>query len=180
MTMNVVFKPARKRKRKTSRRAKTRRKNPAVTAALKALWQTPEFQEKMRLRNIKRVEMRASDPNPMRFTRVGVPNGMRRRTAVKVWAKADKAADRFIQMLKDEGDLPQVTVPDTDAGMAEAALKEAFLLAVVPGDLKIKTANIRTILEWTRAKPESKSKVTVSTAEDWLKAAQEDMKNVRD
>lgn len=141
---------------------------------MKQRWQDPEYRAKMDERNKRVAEMRKLDPE--KFSRTGVPDGMRRRTAKRMWAKADKAADRFIQMLKDNGDLPEVAVPDYDAGMAEAALKEAFKLAVVPGDLKIKTANIRTILEWTKSKPESKSKVTVSTAEDWLKAAQEEMR----
>jgi hypothetical protein len=68
-------------------------------------------------------------------------------------------------------------VPDSDEAMAKAALKEAFTLAIVPGDLKIKMANIRTVLDFTKSKPESKSKVTVETAEDWLKAAKADMEN---
>lgn len=100
---------------------------------------------------------------------------MRKAEAVKLWAKANDLAGDFINMMKDEGDLPLVADPGSDEGRAEAALKEAFVMAIGPGDNKIKTANIRTILEWTKAKPESKSKVTVNKAEDWLLAAQADM-----
>lgn len=174
--MPTVKKAVRK-PRKKSPRNKGWWKRPDHSAWLKEKWQEPEFREKMRLRDEKAAEMRKLDP--VRFSRTGVPNGMRRRTAKRLWAKAGKAADRFITMLENEGDLPkpEVTVPDSEDAMAKAALREAFTLAVVPGDLKIKTANIRTILEWTKAKPESKSKVTVQTAEDWLKAAKEDMEN---
>lgn len=167
-------KAARKPPRKTSARSKGWWKRPDQAAALKARWADPEYREKMLAVCKRTAELRTTHPE--KYARTGVPDGMRRRTAKRLWAKADKAADRFIQMLKDEGDLPEVTTPDTDAGMAEAALKEAFRLAVVPGDLKIKTANIRTILEYTKSKPESKSKVTVNTTEEWLKAAQEEMK----
>jgi hypothetical protein len=166
-----MIKPKAARKpRKKSSRSKGWFKRPDLAAAMKARWADPEYREKMRLRDINREAMRASDP--VKFSRTGVPNGMRRRTAKRLWAKAEQAADRFIKMLEDEGDLPQITVPDSDDGMAKEALKEAFKLAIVPGDLKIKMAAIRTVLDFTKSKPESKSKVTVQTAEDWLKAAQ--------
>lgn len=153
-------------KRKTSSRSKGWCKRPDQAARLKALWADPEYRERMK-----------KQLDDIRGDRTGVPDGTRKRTITRLKKKAEKAADRFIQMLKDEGDLPEVTVPDTEAGMAEAALKEAFMLAVLPGDKKIKISAINTVLNFTKAKPESKSKVTIDTAEDWLKAAQDDMKN---
>lgn len=160
-------------KRKTSSRAKGWYKRPHKTAELKAKWADPAYREKMRLVREANNERRKQDP--AKFTRTGVPDGMRRRTAKRVRAKASAAADRFIQMLKDEGELP--LIPNTDEGMAEAALKEAFILAIVPGDAKVKLGAINTVLNFTKSRPESKSKVTVETAEEWLKAAQADMKN---
>jgi hypothetical protein len=152
--------------RKTSSRSKGWFKRPDQAARLKALWADPEYRERM-------TKQLADNTG----SRTGVPDGMRKRTITRIKKKAEQAADRFIQMLKDEGDLPLVTVPDTEAGMAEAALKQAFLLAVLPGDKKVQISAINTVLNFTKAKPESKSKVTVESAEDWLKAAQEDMKN---
>lgn len=168
----VKKKPKAGRKRKTSSRTKGWFKRPDLAEAMKQRWADPEYREKMRLVHESIKERRKQDP--AKFTRTGVPDGMRRRTAKRLWAKAEAAADRYIQMLKDEGDLPQI--PNTEEAMAEAALKEAFKLATVSGDSKIKIAAIRTVLDFTKSKPESKSKVTVETAEDWLKAAQEDMK----
>lgn len=161
----------RKPKRKTSSRFKGWFKRPDLAETMKARWADPEYREKMTKVHAENAERRKTDPN---YTRAGVPDGMRKRTAKRLWAKAGQAADRFIQMLKDEGDLPQV--PSTEEGMAEAALKEAFKLAIVPGDQKIKLAAIRTVLDFTKSKPESKSKVTIDTAEDWLKAAEAEMK----
>jgi hypothetical protein len=61
-----------------------------------------------------------------------------------------------------------LVVPDSDAGKAEAALREAFVLAVGPTDQKIKIQAINTVLNFTKSKPESKSKLTLDKAEDFL------------
>lgn len=150
-------------KRKTSPRGTTGRKNTASSEMMKLRWQDPEYRARM-----------TAQLNANRGSRTRVPDGMRKAEAEKLWAKANELAGDFITMLHDEGDLPLV-VPGSDEAKGEAALKEAFVLAIGPGDNKIKTANIRTVLEWTRAKPESKSKITVNKAEDWLAAAQADM-----
>jgi hypothetical protein len=150
--------------RKTSSRSKGWFKKPDQSARLKALWADPAYREKMTA---------CLDAN--RGSRVGVPDGTRKRTFERLKKKAVKAADRFIEMLEKNDEL--INVPDTDIEMAKSALKEAYLLAVLPGDKKIRMAAINTVLSYTKAKPESKSKVTIDSAEDWLKAAQEDMKN---
>lgn len=157
-------------KRKTSPRGLGKCKKPKVSAAMKLRWQDPEYRERQARVRAQWAEDRKT--NPQHFTRHRVPDGMRKHVAVKKWAKAEQLADRFITMLKEQGDLPSVVVPDTDAAMAEGALREAYVMAVGPGDNKIKTANIRTILDFTKSKPESKSKITVDKAEDWLAAAQ--------
>lgn len=110
---------------------------------------------------------------------------MRKRDAVPLWAQAEQLADRFIQIMKDQGELPEtekvmvldengaselVEVPNTDAGKAEAALREAFVLAVGPSEQKIKIQAINTVLNFTKSKPESKSKLTLNKAEDFLDA----------
>jgi hypothetical protein len=112
---------------------------------------------------------------PLRFKRSGIPNGMRRPEAAKLWARAYELADRFITIMKDKGELPDeavtvideegnesiVAVPSTDSGKAEAALKEAFVLAVGPSTQNIKIQAINTVLNFTKSKPESKTKLTV-------------------
>jgi hypothetical protein len=141
---------------------------------LRELWQTPEFREKMRLRDEKRLAARAALPVP--YTRAGVPTGMRKATVAPLWDRARELADRFIKIMKDKGELPEldydplldVVVPATDEGKAEAALKEAFVLAVGPSDQKIKIQAINTVLNFTKSKPESKSKLTLAKAEDFL------------
>lgn len=90
--------------------------------------------------------------------------------------------------MKDVGELPAeevvviaedgdtvVSVPSTDTGKAEAALREAFVLAVGPSDQKIKIQAINTVLNFTKSKPESKSKLTLNKAEDFLDAVAADL-----
>jgi hypothetical protein len=70
-----------------------------------------------------------------------------------------------------------LVIPANDAGMAEAALREAFALAVGPSDKKTKLAAINTVLAYTKAKPESRSKVTLDKAEDFLAEVARDLKS---
>jgi len=65
-------------------------------------------------------------------------------------------------------DEKQLLIPETDSGKAEAALREAFVLAIGPTDQKIKIQAINTVLNFTKSKPEAKSKLTIEKAEDFL------------
>ena len=127
--------------------------------------------------------MRIRDENRVKnhwWGRNGVPNGMRKRDSDKLWARANELADRFIKIMKDKGERPDeivsvdvvdengevtktvpVAVPQTDTGKAEAALREAFVLAVGPSTQNIKIQAINTVLNFTKSKPESKTKLTV-------------------
>jgi hypothetical protein len=139
----------------------------------------------------KRDEARDADRklNPNKYNRAGVPDGMRKRDAIPLWKRANELADRFIQIMKDVGELPDeqvvlvnedgeeklVSVPATDTGKAEAALREAFVLAVGPSTQQIKIQAINTVLNFTKSKPESKSKLTLNKAEDFLDAVAADL-----
>jgi hypothetical protein len=178
--------------RKTSPRTKGSHPKPGASSKLKEMWANPdkypEFHEKMRLRNEKREQMRRDDPT--KFTRQGVPDGMRKRDAVVQWERANALADRFIKIMQDKGELPSVevdaevmdeiranvVVPDNDAAMATEALREAFVLAVGPSNMKIKIQAINTVLNFTKSKPESKSKLTLDKAEDFLTLVASDNK----
>lgn len=132
----------------------------------------------MRRRDEKKSEdMKA---NPEKYKRTGIPDGMTRKKAERLWIKANKLADRFIQIMKDKGELPteevvsvdvvdgdgiviatkDVKVPTTDTGKAEVALRECFVLAVGPSTQQIKIQAINTVLAYTKSKPESKVKLT--------------------
>jgi len=146
---------------------------------MKELWATPEFQAK----NQSNLDRFAAAKRAGEHTRAGIPTGYTKATVAPLWARAHELADRFIQIMKDQGELPDeqvvvlgeggpetVSVPATDTGKAEAALREAFVLAVGPSDQKIKIQAINTVLNFTKSKPESKSKLTLNKAEDFLDA----------
>lgn len=164
--------------RKKSPRSKSKRKKPGFSSTLKELWATPEFREKMKQRDEARIA--AARLNPQNFWRRGVPDGMRKPEADALWAEANKLADRFIQIMKDQGELPDevfevvtvdsegeaqiisAPVPVTDAGKAERALREVFVLAVGPSSATVKLAASKTVLDFCKSKPESKAKLTVN------------------
>jgi hypothetical protein len=138
-----------------------------VSARLKELWADPVWvAEKQQARLDKFIAQKRAGMH----TRSGVPTGFTKETIQPHWDRAGELADRFIAIMKDQGELPEVAVPDSDAGKAEAALREAFVLAVGPSDQKIKIQAINTVLNFTKSKPESKSKLTLNKAEDFLDA----------
>jgi hypothetical protein len=132
----------------------------------------------MKLRDEARIA--AAKLNPENFWRRGVPDGMRKADADALWAEAHKLADRFIQIMKDQGELPDevfevvtvdsegetqtisASVPVTDNGKAERALREVFVLAVGPSTQAVKLQAAKTVLDFTKSKPESKTKLTVN------------------
>lgn len=135
---------------------------------MKALWASDEGKAKMAARDASTASIRAADPQ--KFSRANIPNGMTRESVAPLLAEARLRADRFIQKMKDEDILPVIVIPDSDEAKAEAALGEAYAMAIGPGEKQIKLAAARTVLEWTRAKPASKSTINVNTSEDWLAA----------
>ena len=142
----------------------------ATSERLKELWATAEFREKMKRRDQARIK--TAKRNPTKFSRYGVPDGMRRAEATLAWAQANDFADRFIAALKQNGEIPEesyipvigkagnnILVPTSDDGLAEVALREAFVLAVGPSMPQVKTQAINTVLTYTKAKPASRAKL---------------------
>jgi hypothetical protein len=150
---------------------KRRQPRPDISALKKAQWQDPEF----RARHAEAMSA-SHKADPTKHSRVGVPTGHTRESVAPLWARARELADRFIQIMKDKGELPEyefvdvsddgdihtVKVPTSDTGKAEAALRETFVLAVGPSDQKIKIQALNTILAYTKSKPEAKTKLTVN------------------
>jgi hypothetical protein len=70
---------------------------------MKALWQDPEYRAKMAARDAKMRELHKTHPE--KFSRYRVPDGMTREMAKPLWDRAYELADKFIQILKDTGQL---------------------------------------------------------------------------
>jgi hypothetical protein len=135
----------------------------------------------MKQRDQARLE--AAKLDPAKFSRYGVPDGMRRPEADLAWASARELADRFITVLKRNGELadnPQdgdntkldegtgIMISLSDDGMAEAALREAFVLAVGPSGPAVKAAALNIVLTYTRAQPATQTRLRQGRATDFL------------
>jgi hypothetical protein len=153
-----------------ARRGRPPKPKGTNSSALKTIWSTPEGRAmmiaKIKAGSVAHWEDRRA--NPQLYSRIGIPNGMTRRSVAPLWKKARQQADRYIQKMKDEGVISDVIVPDSDEAKGVAALHQATVLALGPTDKTTKLAAIRTVLEWTRSKPESKSKMTINTSEQLL------------
>lgn len=166
-----------RRGRKTSPRSASIRTLPAASARLKELWADPTWREELIAKRKLRIQ-ELKKTNPHLNSRAGVPDGMRKPEALKQWALAREQARKFIKIMEDNGELDVFVIPGTEAEMAKKALEEAYTMAVGPmGDAKTKASAIRTVLEWTKAKPESKSKLTLDKSEEFLAILNADMKS---
>jgi hypothetical protein len=91
----------------TGRQNKKRFKNagsrPQHSETMKRLWQDPVYRAKMDVRLAKMAEDRKA--NPLKYNRMGVPDGMTKKMVQPMWDRANELADRFIQILKDTGRL---------------------------------------------------------------------------
>jgi hypothetical protein len=165
---------SRRKRQKLSRAHKERYSDPDVLARQQQLIATA----------------RAAQKTP---TRLGVPDGWTRERAevqrVYDGLRADLLLDRMkaegmvdetkpgdfeILMVEVAGKQIEVRVPKTEAGMAEAALREAVIGALSPlTHANSKPTYIRTVLEWTKPKPAQTSNVNLNS-EEWLSAALQD------
>jgi hypothetical protein len=170
---------SRSRPRKKSPRTKgAPRATQATSERLTELWATPEFREKMKRRDQARIK--TAKRNPTKFSRYGVPDGMRRAEATLAWAQANELADKFIAALKQNGEIPDesytvivkagtdILIPTTDDGLAEVALREAFVLAVGPSTPQVKAQALNIVLTYTKAKPASRAKLQLGEVTDFL------------
>ena len=174
-TTTRELKPRKKSLRTTGSPRVTR----ATSARLKELWATPEFRERMKQRDKDRID--ASKDNPAAFSRLGIPDGMKRAEARRIWTQANALADKFIAALKKTGEIlddPDAAtvlykgfrVPATDDGLAEVALRQAFVLAVGPTSPHVKAKALNIVLTYTRAKPADKSKLLRGEVTEFLDA----------
>jgi hypothetical protein len=137
---------------------------------MKALHADPVFRANVAAARARRSEDIKSDRK--KFTRLGIPSGMRRYDADEAWFQARAQAKHLIRMLENNGELrpDKLIIPDSDEALAKAALHEAAVLALGPTDNKTKLAAVNTVLAYTKQKPVTKIDTNLS-ANDWLKEA---------
>ena len=165
----------------------SRRKFRVRSKAAKKSYEDPDRLERARQHIIKARLARKGSP------RLGTPDGWTRGEADMQRVYDGLRADLLIDRMKAEGMVDEtkpgdfeivivkvgdkdveVKVPKTEAGMAEAALREACIGALSPLTYaKDKLGHIRTVLEYTKKKPATDSNVNLSS-EEWLEAALKD------
>jgi phosphoribosylpyrophosphate synthetase len=97
-------------------------------------------------------------------TREGVPDGMRKWQAAPLNEAARQSAKETMSKLEKAG----VLVDDSED--AKEALQSAITSMRQPGSKQVGLAAAKLVLEYTKAKPASKSDITVNKAEEWLAA----------
>jgi hypothetical protein len=126
--------------------------------ARRRCWQDPEKRERM-LKGIR--EANAKRKAEGRYSRFGIPDGMRKWESDIEWNFARMYAKEVTKIMVDNG-----TIEDPKV---EEAFKAAVEVLHSPMTQTIKLQAARLILDFCKAKPVQKSEVTVATAEDWLK-----------
>ena len=139
------------------------KRTPEQIAAMKARWQDPEYRAKM-------MEKRrlAGIANRGFSGRFGVPDGMRKVEAMKLREQARESVTKTMSELEKAG-----VLDDADT-QAREALETTLLIMRQPGDKKVQLSAARQVLEWTKAKPATKTDLTVNKAEAWLASITED------
>jgi hypothetical protein len=166
----------RKRKKPTPYVRKTDRVYPpSHAAAHKANWSDPDYYAKMCAARRRSAEARRADPH--RYSRLGIPTGWRKEEAYAALAEANKLADTFMREFEENGMIPAVVVPDSEEAMAKAVLREAFVIALAPGDKRIRLQAIGIVLRFTKALPAQRIEAGITTAEQWLVTKMKELKN---
>jgi len=93
----------------------------------------------------------------------GCPDGYSHKNFLKLKATVDVENKLILAvMVKDNN------MNETDDAHAIEALNTAVGIMRLPGDARNKLGAAKLVLEFTKAKPSSKSEVTINTAEDFL------------
>jgi hypothetical protein len=137
-----------------------------MAAAQKQLWQDPDHRTKMISARHRSADDRRK--NPHHYSRLGVPNGWRKTEAMKALVQAHEIADTIITDFEQRGIVSTVVVPDSDEEIAKAALREAVVMALAPGDKRTRLMAINTVLKFTKALPVQRHATTLTTADEWL------------
>lgn len=144
------------------RRCTPRLKNadPERSRKMKEYWAGPRGE----------AERAKRKANPEKYYRRGVPDGMKKPQAMRLWKKARKQAKQIMTVLEKRGDVPTVVVPNSEEDKAKRALEEAMAIALSPlTHSPTKVAALRLVLDFTKSKPTQKQEMTINSAEEWLK-----------
>jgi hypothetical protein len=157
-----VVKQRRQRKKCDYTKNGRREHKRPYTEAERRVRADPEHRARQSIARKELIARRKAEGNPIRFGRLGIPDGMRRLEADLVWAVSAKLARL------DMAELKQAGVLDGADAKAEEALQAALEVMRSPMKQADRLAAARLVLDFTKAKPASKTDLTINKAEEWL------------
>jgi hypothetical protein len=143
------------------------------------LWQDPVHRAKMIAARQRSAEARRK--NPRKYSRMGVPDGMRKAEAMEAWEQARIGADQYMRALEDQGIVgstpvpcgDEIIIPDTDEEKAKLCLHELCVLALGPHSKRDRLRALRVLLAFTKTPPAARREVII-TAEELLAQVKRD------
>lgn len=100
----------------------------------------------------------------------GQPDGVRKKDWLIIKAKAEKKAERAIEIMAEK----DIWVPDNN--IAAKAMKAAIEVLEAPGEHRNRLAAAKTILDFVQTRPVVKNETTLKTAEEFLSSLMEEDK----
>jgi hypothetical protein len=153
----------------------------SMSEAQRRLCQHPKHREQL--------SAKLAKANANIVSRLGIPNGMRRAEAEKLWDAAGKKADLAMRGFQRAGILPPTDAQLAsitnekflqllneglidDDPLANRVLRECFIIAMGPSDKRTKASAVGTLLAFTKPKPAQGQAISTNIGpEDWLRAA---------
>lgn len=154
------------------RQLRKRRPRPTVgdahtskrSEAMRRRYQDPAQREASRQRMLRMKAQGKMTGRPL-----GVWDGYTKEQCARIHEEAKAQAAKTIQAMKDKG-----MIAEGDDPRAVEALEAAITVLREPQSQGTKLQAAKLILEYTKSKPASETKVTVNKAEEWLAAIAED------
>jgi hypothetical protein len=162
-------------RKRSPRTAITPHKRPGMAEAQRRLWSDPTHRARMIAARRRSADERRN--NPHLYSRVGIPDGMRKAEALKAWDEAGRGAAAFLVSLETQGivgcdeAISSSSVPETDEGKAKLALYELAKIALGPYSGRVRIQAARYLLAYTKALPAVRREIGI-TAEDLLALVQ--------
>jgi hypothetical protein len=157
-------------RKRSQRPAITPHKRPGMAEAQRRLWSDPAHRAKMIAARQRTADERRK--NPHLYSRIGIPDGMRKPEAMKAWDQAHSAADEYIGTLETKGIVASSPVPESDEALAKIALHELCKMALGPCSARHKVRAYRILLAYTKTPPQVRREIGL-TAEGLLAQVQQ-------
>jgi hypothetical protein len=143
-----------------------------ASEAQKLKWQDPEHRAKMARAGFIPVTAEMHRKTPGKWSRLGIPTGYTRASVAPLRAEAEQAADEAIRQLQAQGMLETMVLPESEEALANAALRELFVIAIAPGNASTKLRALSSLLAFTKAKPAERRAIMRSNnpTEAWLQS----------